>query len=52
MEAKISQMMAPGKGTIVSAFNVDIQKHDVQTLCNGKWLNDEVNYAMYVFMLY
>ena len=34
--------MSRGTGTIVSAFNVDIRKHDIHTLENGKWLNDEI----------
>lgn len=31
-----------GNGILVSAFNVDIKKHDILTLENGKWLNDEI----------
>lgn len=31
-----------GNGILVSAFNVDIKKHDILTLENGRWLNDEI----------
>jgi len=34
--------LAPGYGEVVEAFNIPIMKKDIQTLCPGEWLNDEV----------
>ena len=32
-----------GDGEVVSAFKYNLKKHDLRTLQNTSWLNDEVN---------
>ncbi|KAK3834286.1 MAG: hypothetical protein JOS17DRAFT_38842, partial [Linnemannia elongata] len=43
-EKQVAVALAPGNGddTIVQGFNVDVKRKDIQTLCPGEWLNDEV----------
>jgi len=31
-----------GPRTVIEGFNVKMQKHDIQTLKDGQWLNDEI----------
>jgi sentrin-specific protease 1 len=40
--AKVKEALSPGSGTICEKFNIAIQKHDIHTLIDGRWLNDEV----------
>lgn len=40
----VKQALVPrGPDVIVSGFNVDLRRHDIQTLKPRTWLNDEVN---------
>ncbi len=39
---RVKEALSPGSGTICEKFNIAIQKHDIHTLINGRWLNDEV----------
>ncbi|KAJ3390742.1 Smt3-specific protease [Lobulomyces angularis] len=39
---EVKRILAPGEGTVVNAFNVPLQKHDIRTLLNSTWLNDEI----------
>ncbi|KAF9091385.1 SUMO1 sentrin specific peptidase 1 [Mortierella sp. AD031] len=41
-EKRIAAALSPGYGEVVEGFNVSIMKKDIQTLCPGEWLNDEV----------
>ena len=43
-ENKVTELLRAGPEMVVSAFNVDIKRHDIQTLKPGAWLNDEVGY--------
>ncbi|KAJ3085338.1 hypothetical protein HK102_000087, partial [Quaeritorhiza haematococci] len=39
--AKVQAALRGPDGTVVDAFNVEMQKSDIQTLIDGRWLNDE-----------
>ncbi|KAG0273959.1 SUMO1 sentrin specific peptidase 1 [Linnemannia exigua] len=43
-EQRIASALAPGypDGILAQGFNLEIKKRDIQTLCPGEWLNDEV----------
>lgn len=40
--AIVKNAMGPGNRLLVTAYNVSIHQHDIQTLRPGTWLNDEV----------
>ncbi|KAI9326858.1 hypothetical protein BDR26DRAFT_955219 [Obelidium mucronatum] len=40
-ELEVDQAFGKGPLVLVSGFNIDLKRYDIQTLLPGKWLNDE-----------
>ncbi|KAI9337286.1 hypothetical protein BDR26DRAFT_981244 [Obelidium mucronatum] len=41
-ELEVDQAFGKGPLVLVSGFNIDLKRYDIQTLLPGKWLNDEI----------
>ena len=47
----IEEAIGPGRDdeVLIEEFNIPIKRHDIRTLINGEWLNDEVNFLFILF---